>query len=76
MAFLGVLGVLALAAMLGFVVLIISIAPIIVGTVLIRKTEHRKLGIALRIYGYIAFIPVWAGSFYAFYRITLSLASH
>ncbi|MBQ7131924.1 MAG: hypothetical protein IJO29_05075 [Oscillospiraceae bacterium] len=75
MAFLGVIGTLALLAFLGFLVLLVSIAPIIIGTVIVRKTQHKKLGVAIRIYGYIAFIPVWAGALYAFVTILKHLAS-
>ncbi len=54
MAFIGLLFVLLIAAA---IVLIIGIAPIIVGTVLYNKTEHKKLGIVFRILGYITLIP-------------------
>ena len=39
------------------IVLIIGVAPIIAGTVLYNKTEHKKAGIVLRILGYITLIP-------------------
>lgn len=39
------------------IVLILGLAPFIIGTVLYRKTEHKKLGIGLRIFGYIVMIP-------------------
>ena len=54
MAFIGLLFVLLSAAA---IVLIIGIAPIIIGTVLYNKTEHKKLGIVFRIFGYITLIP-------------------
>lgn len=54
MAFIGLLFVLLIAVV---IVLIIGIAPIIVGTVLYNKTEHKKTGIVLRILGYITLIP-------------------
>ena len=46
MAFIGLLFVLLIASA---IVLIIGIAPIIIGTVLYNKTEHKKLGIVFRI---------------------------
>ena len=54
MAFIGLLFVLFIAAV---IILTIGIAPIVVGTVLYNKTEHKKAGIALRILGYITLIP-------------------
>ncbi len=54
MAFIGLMFVLFIAVV---IVLIIGIAPIIVGTVLYNKTEHKKTGIVLRILGYITLIP-------------------
>lgn len=74
MAFLGVLLSFALIAVLFGFVLFISIAPIIIGTIVIKKTQRKKLGVALRIYGYLAFIPVWAVSIYAFVGILRLLA--
>lgn len=37
---------------------VLSAAPIIIGTVLIRKTKYRVLGTAIRIFGYILTIPL------------------
>lgn len=54
MAFIGLLLVLLIAVA---IVLIIGIVPIIVGTILYNKTKHKKLGIVLRIFGYITLIP-------------------
>ncbi len=54
MAFIGLLFVLLIAVV---IVLIIGIAPIIIGTILYNKTDHKKIGIALRILGYITLIP-------------------
>ncbi len=54
MAFIGLLFVLLIAVV---IVLIIGIVPIIVGTVLYNKTEHKKIGIVFRILGYITLIP-------------------
>ena len=54
MAFIGSLFVLLIAVV---IVLLIGIAPIIVGTVLYNKTEHKKVGVVLRIIGYITLIP-------------------
>lgn len=54
MAFIGLLLVLVIAAL---IVLIMGIAPIIIGTVLYNKTKHKKIGIVLRILGYITLIP-------------------
>ncbi|MBE6862319.1 MAG: hypothetical protein E7497_05410 [Ruminococcus sp.] len=57
MAFIGLLLVMLGAAV---AVLIIGITPIIVGTILYKKTKHKKLGLTLRIFGYIMLIPVFA----------------
>ena len=54
LAFIGSLFVLLIAVV---IVLLIGIAPIIVGTVLYNKTEHKKVGVVLRIIGYITLIP-------------------
>ncbi len=54
MAFIGLLFVLLIAAV---IILIIGIVPIIIGTVLYNKTEHKKIGIVFRILGYITLIP-------------------
>ena len=54
MAFIGLLFVLFIAVV---IILTIGIAPIIFGTVLYKKTEHKKTGIVLRILGYITLIP-------------------
>ena len=57
MAFIGLLLVMAVA----FVVLMcIGVFPIIIGTHLIHHTPKRKLGIFLRILGYILLVPVFA----------------
>ncbi len=54
MAFIGSLFVLLIAVV---IVLLIGIAPIFVRTVLYNKTEHKKVGVVLRIIGYITLIP-------------------
>ncbi len=54
MAFIGLLFVLLSAAA---IVLIVGIAPIIVGTILYNKTKYKKTGIVFRILGYITLIP-------------------
>lgn len=42
---------------IGFCILLgLGIAPIIAGTILYHKTERKKLGIALRILGYVMLI--------------------
>lgn len=41
-----------------FIVLILGIMPILVGTYLIKRTNRKKLGIFLRIIGYIITIPI------------------
>ncbi|MBR1530286.1 MAG: hypothetical protein IJ642_13455 [Oscillospiraceae bacterium] len=44
---------------IGFCILLgLGIAPIIAGTILYHKTERKKLGIALRILGYVMLIPM------------------
>lgn len=40
------------------IILIVGIVPIVIGTILYHKTSHKKLGIALRVFGYIILIPV------------------
>lgn len=52
MAFFGILLTFALAVGIFGFVLFISLAPIIIGTLIVRKTMRKKLGVALRIYGY------------------------
>ncbi len=74
MAFFGILLTFALAVGIFGLVLFISLAPIIIGTLIVRKTMRKKLGVALRIYGYLAFIPVWALSIWAFVSILRHLA--
>lgn len=54
MAFIGLMYVSILYIV---IVLILGLAPFIIGTVLYRKTEHKKLGIGLRIFGYIVMLP-------------------
>jgi len=44
---------------IGFCILLgLGIVPVIVGTILYHKTERKKLGIALRIFGYVILIPI------------------
>lgn len=38
-------------------VIILGILLIIIGTILYHKTSHKRLGVALRIFGYIFLIP-------------------
>ncbi len=59
MAFIGLLLVILGAAS---AVLIIGITPIVVGTILYKKTEHKKLGLAVRIIGYILLVPVFGAA--------------
>lgn len=54
MAFIGLLAVIITAALLIFT---IGVAPILIGTALFRNTKHKRLGIALRIVGYILLLP-------------------
>lgn len=54
MAFIGLLAVMLTAAV---IILAMGVAPIIAGTVLYRKTAHKRLGLALRIVGYCLLIP-------------------
>lgn len=54
MAFIGILMIFAAAASAVFIV---GVLPIIIGTVLIHKTEHKKAGTVLRCLGYILLIP-------------------
>lgn len=57
MAFIGLLVVIAGMAALLLGVLFFGIALMIVGTILHKKTKYKKLGVTLRIFGYIVFIP-------------------
>lgn len=42
------------------IIFVFGVLPVIIGTFLYRKGRHRKLGIFIRIIGYIFFIPVIA----------------
>ncbi len=55
MAFIGLLAVDIAIVML---VIFGGIVPIVAGTLLYRKTNRKKLGIALRIIGYVILIPI------------------
>ena len=57
MAFAGLFGILIIAAIILLSVIFTGVALIIAGTVLIRKTERKKLGTTLRILGYILALP-------------------
>ncbi len=60
MAFIGVLLVLiGIAAVFGGI-FFLGVVPIIVGTILIKKTKYHKIGVTLRIFGYIVIIPLTA----------------
>lgn len=54
MAFIGLLAVMVTAVVMIF---LIGVAPILLGTVLYRNTTHKRLGLALRVIGYILLIP-------------------
>lgn len=54
MAFIGLYGVMVISF---FLIISLGVAPIIIGTILIKRTEHKKIGIFLRILGYIILIP-------------------
>ncbi len=58
MAFIGifVLFLILLAAMLATFV-IFGVLPIVIGTHLYKKTEHKKAGVVLRIMGYFFIFP-------------------
>lgn len=55
MAFMGIF--LFFAAVV-LIILFLGAALIIIGTILYKKTDHKKLGIALRIFGYVVIVPV------------------
>lgn len=57
MAFAGLFGILIIAAIILLSVIFTGVVLIIAGTVLIRKTERKKLGTTLRILGYILALP-------------------
>ncbi len=54
MAFIGLFAVMVIAFC---VVIFLGVAPILTGTILIKRTGHKKLGIVIRILGYIILIP-------------------
>lgn len=54
MAFIGLLAVMLTAAV---IILVQGVAPIVAGTVLYRKTAHKRLGLVLRIVGYCLLLP-------------------
>ena len=55
MAFIGLFVVnIALIAL----ILFLGIMPIVIGTILIHKTKYKKVGIALRIFGYVVLVPL------------------
>lgn len=54
MAFIGLLGVMVTALV---IVLFLGVAPIIIGSVLIKRTERKRLGIFFKILGYFILIP-------------------
>ncbi len=60
------IGLLAVSIGLVLLVIVLSLTPIVVGTILIRKTRYRKTGTALRIIGYILILPfvVTAGTLF------------
>lgn len=55
MAFMGIF--LFFAAVV-LIILFLGAALIIIGTILYKKTDHKKLGIALRIFGYVVIVSV------------------
>ena len=58
MAFMGVLLVIIVIVSALGVVFFLGMLPIIVGTILIKKTTHKRMGVVLRIFGYIVILPI------------------
>lgn len=58
MAFIGLAGVFLLLAIAAGTLLIAAFAAIVIGTILVKRTEHKKLGKTVRILGITAFIPI------------------
>ena len=54
MAFIGLFAVMTIAIC---AVIFLGVASIIIGTILIKRTGHKKLGMVIRILGYIILIP-------------------
>lgn len=50
-------GILVLMSIVFVAIFIVGVLPIIVGTILYHKTSHKRFGVALRIFGYIALGP-------------------
>lgn len=57
MAFIGMFAIIIAVVVIS---VIASVVPFIIGTYLFKKTRYKKTGIALRIIGYVTFIPVLA----------------
>ena len=58
MAFIGLAGVLLVLAIAAGTLLLGALGAIVIGTVLVKHTEHKKLGRAIRILGITVFIPI------------------
>ena len=58
MAFIGLAGVLLVLAIAAGALLFGAFAAIVIGTILVNCTEHKKLGRVLRILGITVFIPI------------------
>ncbi len=58
MAFIGLAGVFLLLAIAAGTLLIAAFAAIVIGTILVKRTEHKKLGKTVRILGITVFIPI------------------
>lgn len=58
MAFIGLAGILLVLAVVAGAVLFGAVIAIIVGTLLIRKSEYKKLGTVLRVGGIAVIAPV------------------
>ena len=58
MAFIGLVGVLLFLVIAAGALLLAALGAIIIGTVLVKRTEHKKLGRAIRILGITVFIPI------------------
>ncbi len=69
MAFIGVLLVFLIIFVSIAIVLAIGIAPVVIGTILYNKTDHKKSGIVLKIFGYILLIPSLAFAALMIYSI-------
>jgi hypothetical protein len=59
MAFIGLAGILLVLAIAAGAVFLCAVAAVVAGTLLIRHSEHKKLGTVLRVGGIAVIAPVF-----------------